>query len=256
MFGQANIKPHWTLPPSREEILIEDKKRILENKIFEDPIKAEEQGFVDELVSKNSINQLAVAYYRLVSKDLSVPEDLKNPSDKRDVNSNKTTFNNSVWFELSVGRDDTAEPRWLVAMLCKAGNLSKRDIGSIKIQTKVTYVEISEQNSNSLLEYVNNKKLIERHIMVKVLRVPPKFDRSTSRPLQNKKRRSTKLFFKDKDEDGSNKPKKIDFKGKKKSDRWKKIEKRSKSKSDSTKLIKDKKNTKRSKKNKVKNKLS
>ena len=34
LFGQANIKPHWTLPPSREEILIEDKKRILENKIF------------------------------------------------------------------------------------------------------------------------------------------------------------------------------------------------------------------------------
>ena len=256
LFGQANIKPHWTLPPSREEILIEDKKRILENKIFEDPIEAEEQGFVDELVSKNSINQLAVAYYRLVSKDLSVPEDLKNPSDKRDSNSNKTTFNNSVWFELSVGRDDTAEPRWLVAMLCKAGKLSKRDIGSIKIQPKVTYVEISEQTSNSLLEYVNNKKPIERHIMVKVLKDPPKLDRSTSRPLQNKKRRSTKLFLKDKDEDGSYKPKHIDFKGKRKSDRWKKIEKRSKSESDSTKPIKDKKNTKRSKKNKVKNKLS
>ncbi len=255
LFGQANIKPHWTLPPSREEILIEDKKRILENKIFEDPIKAEEQGFVDELVSKNSTNQLAVAYYRLVSKDLSVPEDLKNPSDKRDINSNKTTFNNSAWFELSVGRDDTAEPRWLVAMLCKAGKLSKRDIGSIKIQPKVTYVEISEQTSNSLLEYVNSKKPIERHIMVKVLKDPPKLDRSTSRPLQNKKRRSTKLFLKDKDEDGSNKPKNIDFKGKRKSDRWKKIEKRSKSKSDSSKPIKDK-NTKRSKKNRVKNKLS
>ncbi len=256
LFGQANIKPHWTLPPSREEILIEDKKRILENKIFEDPIKAEEQGFVDELVSKNSINQLAVAYYRLVSKDLSVPEDLKNPSDKRAVNSNKTTFNNSAWFELSVGRDDTAEPRWLVAMLCKAGKLSKRDIGSIKIQPKVTYVEISEQTSNFLLEYVNNKKPIERHIMVKVLKDPPKLDRSTSRPLQNKKKRSTKLFLKDKDEDGPNKPKNIDFRGKRKSDRWKKLEKRSKFKSDSTKPIKDKKYTKRSKKNRVKNKLS
>ena len=255
LFGQANIKPQWTLPPSREEILIKDKKRILENKIFENPIEAEEQDFVDELVSKNSIDQLAVAYYRLVSKDLSVPEDLKNLSDKRDANSNKTTFNNSVWFELSVGRDDTAEPRWLVAMLCKAGKLSKRDIGSIKIQPKVTYVEISEHTSNSLLEFVNNKKPIERHIMVRMLKDPPKLDRSTSRPLQNKKKRSTKLFLKDKDEYGSNKPKDIDFKGKRKSDRWKKIEKRSKSNSNSTKPMKDKKNTKRSKKNRVKNKL-
>ena len=256
LFGQANIKPHWTLPPTREEILIEDKKRILENKIFEDPIEAEEQGFVDELISKNTINQLAVAYYRLVSKDLSVPEDLKNPSDKRDKNSQNSTFTKSVWFELSVGRDDTAEPRWLVAMLCKAGNLSKRDIGSIKIQPKVTYVEISEQTSNSLLKFVNDKKPIERHIMVKLLKNPPKFDRATSQPSQNKKRRSSKLFFKDKDEEGLNKPKNIDFKGKRKSDRWKKIEKRTKPGSDTTKLSKDKKNNKRSKKIKVRNKKS
>ena len=256
LFGQANIKPHWTLPPTREEILIEDKKRILENKIFEDPIEAEEQGFVDELISKNTINQLAVAYYRLVSKDLSVPEDLKNPSDKRDKNSQNSSFTKSVWFELSVGRDDTAEPRWLVAMLCKAGNLSKRDIGSIKIQTKVTYVEISEQTSNSLLKFVNDKKPIERHIMVKLLKNPPKLDRATSQPSQNKKRRSSKLFLKDKDEEGLNKPKNIDFKGKRKSDRWKKIEKRTKPGSDTSKLSKDKKNNKRSKKIRVKNKKS
>ena len=92
--------------------------------------------------------------------------------------------------------------------------------------------------------------------MVRMLKDPPKLDRSTSRPLQNKKKRSTKLFLKDKDEYGSNKPKDIDFKGKRKSDRWKKIEKRSKSNSNSTKPIKDKKNTKRSKKNRVKDKLS
>ncbi len=254
LFGQANIKPYWTLPPTREEILIEDKKRILENKIFEDPIEAEEKGFVDELISKNTINQLAVAYYRLVSKDLSVPEDLKNPSDKRDTNSKNSTFTKSVWFELSVGRDDTAEPRWLVAMLCKAGNLSKRDIGSIKIQTKVTYVEISQQTSNSLLKFVNDKKPIERHIMVKLLKNPPKFDRATSQHSQNKKRRSSKLFLKDKDEEVLNKPKNIDFKGKRKSDRWKKIEKRTKPGSDTSKLSKDKKNNKRSIKIRVKNK--
>ena len=253
LFGQANIKPDWTLPPSREEILSEDKKRILENKIFDDPIETEEQEFVDELISKNSINQLAAAYYRLVSKDLSVPEDLKNPSDKRNTNSKNSTFTKSIWFELSVGRDDTAEPRWLVAMLCKAGNLSKRDIGSIKIQTKVTYVEISEQTSNSLLEFVNNKKPIERHIMVKLLKEPPKLDGANSQPSQNKKRRSKKLFLKDKDQEKLNKPKNIDFKGKRKSDRWKKIEKRSKPNSDFSKANKDKKNNKSSKKNRVKN---
>ena len=49
------------------------------------------------------------------------------------------------------------------------------------------------------------------------------------------------------------KPKNIDFKGKRKSDRWKKIEKRSKPNSDFSKANKDKKNNKSSKKNRVKN---
>ena len=128
LFGQANVKPIWASPPSREEILKEDKKRIVENKILEDPITDEEHELVNELISKNSIEQLAAAYYRLIGKDLSAPEDLRNPSDKSEGRSKGNGFQNSIWFELSVGKDDTAEPRWLVAMLCKAGNLSKRDI--------------------------------------------------------------------------------------------------------------------------------
>ena len=92
--------------------------------------------------------------------------------------------------------------------------------------------------------------------MVKLLKDPPKLDRAPSQPSQNKKRRSSKLFLKDKDEEGINKPKNIDFKGKRKSDRWKKIEKRSKPGSDTSKLSKDKKNNKRSKKIRVKNKKS
>ena len=93
--------------------------------------------------------------------------------------------------------------------------------------------------------------------MVKLLKNPPKLDRATSQLSQNKKRkRGTKIFLKDKDEGGLNKPKNIDFKGKRKSDRWKKIEKRTKPGSDTSKLSKDKKNNKRSKKIRVKNKKS
>ena len=74
--------------------------------------------------------------------------------------------------------------------------------------------------------------------------------------LYKKRKRVTKLFLKDKDEGGFNKPKNIDFKGKRKSDRWKKIEKRSKLRIDTSKQNKDKKNNKSSKKTRVKNKQS
>ena len=188
LFGQANVKPIWASPPSREEILKEDKKRIVENKILEDPITDEEQELVNELISKNSIEQLAAAYYRLIGKDLSAPEDLRNPSDKIEGRTKGNGFQNSIWFELSVGKDDTAEPRWLVAMLCKAGNLSKRDIGSIKIQQKVTFVEISQETSSTLKELAANKKPIERHIMVRLLEKPPEnFTSNRSNPNRSRK---------------------------------------------------------------------
>ena len=221
LFAQANIKPIWSLPPSRDEILKEDRKRIVENKILEEPITEDEKVFVDELTSKNTIEQLAVAYYRLVGKDLSAPEDLRNPGDKNNLDSSKNGFQDSIWFELSVGREDTAEPRWLVAMLCKAGNLSKRDIGSIKIQPKVTLIEISEQKSDTLKALAKNKKPIERHIMVALLTKPPEFA-SSNRENKNRVKKGQKSFsFKKNGDEGSS-----DFKGKRKSDRWRNAEKR------------------------------
>ena len=221
LFAQANIKPTWLSPPSRDEILKEDRKRIVENKILEDPITEDEKAFVDDLTSKNTIEQLAVAYYRLIGKDLSAPEDLRDPNDKKNLSSSKNGFEDSIWFELSVGKEETAEPRWLVAMLCKAGNLSKRDIGSIKIQPKVTLVEISEKKSGTLKAFSKDKKPIERHIMVKILTKPPAFVSSSKDNKNRFKKVDDRSVFKTSREEGSK-----SFQGKRKSDRWRNSEKR------------------------------
>ena len=221
LFGQANIKPIWASTPSREEILKQDKIRIVDNAMLKEPIKEDEKEFVDLLVSKNTVEQLAAAYYRLLGKDLSAPEDLRNPSDRDEGRSKGNGFQKSVWFELSVGRDDTAEPRWLVAMLCKAGNLSKRDIGSIKIQPKVTNIEISEETSSALKQLASNRKPIERHIMIRLLDKPPEGANSDrGRPDRNRSGRGKP------DYNRANEGRSRDFKGKGKSDRWQSSEKK------------------------------
>ena len=226
LFSQANIKPIWASTPSREEILKQDKKRIVENQILKDPVTEDEKELIDELVSKNSIEQLAAAYYRLLGKDLSAPEDLRNPSGRDEVRGRDNGFKNSIWFELSVGRDDTAEPRWLVAMLCKAGNLSKRDIGSIKIQPKVTNIEISEQTASTLRELASNKKPIERHIMIRLLDKPPEGTSSERGRSDRNRSNRGRTDFKRSGETKSRNFKKDDFKGKGKSDRWKKSDRK------------------------------
>ena len=226
LFGQANIKPIWASTPSREEILKQDKIRIVDNAMLKEPIKEDEQEFVDLLVSKNTTEQLAAAYYRLLGKDLSAPEDLRNPSERDEGRSKGNGFQKSIWFELSVGRDDTAEPRWLVAMLCKAGNLSKRDIGSIKILPKVTNIEISEETSAALKELASNRKPIERHIMIRLLDKPPEGANSDrGRPERNRSGRGKPDYNKP-NEGRSRDFKRSDFKGKGKSERWQSSEKK------------------------------
>ncbi|MGO7646083.1 DbpA RNA binding domain-containing protein, partial [Rhizobium ruizarguesonis] len=42
-------------------------------------------------------------------------------------------FGASFWFSVSVGRKQNAEPRWLIPILCRNGNVTKREIGAIKM---------------------------------------------------------------------------------------------------------------------------
>jgi ATP-dependent RNA helicase DeaD len=49
----------------------------------------------------------------------------------------------SEWFVLNVGREQNADPRWLIPMLCRRGGITRDDIGAIRIFERVTRVEIS-----------------------------------------------------------------------------------------------------------------
>jgi ATP-dependent RNA helicase DeaD len=48
-----------------------------------------------------------------------------------------------VWFRVNVGRDQNADPRWLVPMLCRRGGVDSRDIGAIRVMDSETRFEIA-----------------------------------------------------------------------------------------------------------------
>ncbi|TGV29279.1 ATP-dependent RNA helicase, partial [bacterium M00.F.Ca.ET.168.01.1.1] len=62
---------------------------------------------------------------------------------KEETSGRRDDFGYSVWFSLSVGRRQNAEPRWLIPMLCRTGGISKREIGAIKMQPEETFVQIA-----------------------------------------------------------------------------------------------------------------
>ena len=49
----------------------------------------------------------------------------------------------STWFTLSIGRKDRADPKWILPLICKAGNVTRSEVGSIKISDNDTRFEIS-----------------------------------------------------------------------------------------------------------------
>lgn len=50
-----------------------------------------------------------------------------------------------VWFRLSVGRHQGADPRWLIPLICKRGGVQKSDIGRIDVLGHETRFLIAEQ---------------------------------------------------------------------------------------------------------------
>jgi ATP-dependent RNA helicase DeaD len=47
-----------------------------------------------------------------------------------------------VWFRLDIGRNKNADPRWLLPLICRRGNITKQDIGAIKISDNDTKFEV------------------------------------------------------------------------------------------------------------------
>src|SRR5690606_26686960 len=119
-----------------------DNERMLADPAFTQPVQDEERAFVDTLMDMHSPEQVAVAFLRLSRAGRSAPEELSppvtfRPSTERgertasydDKTSRREDFGDSVWFSLSVGRRQNAEPRWLIPMLCRTGGITKREIG-------------------------------------------------------------------------------------------------------------------------------
>lgn len=200
LLGGARISAVWAHPPSADEVLQRDDERLLADPIFEEDPREEEQALVATMVERYGAEKLAAAFIRLYRQKHSAPEELIEvslgyerkprgehgdfPATRRGP---REEFGPSVWFSLSVGRKQNAEPRWLIPMLCRNGNLTKGEIGAIKMQPDETFVEIAAAHADTFTQAIGKDRTLERGISVKRLDGVPDFSRrSESRPFQRK----------------------------------------------------------------------
>ncbi len=156
MLQSAGITAEWSAPPSAEMIEAKDHERMMSDPVLTAPADEENLALGRQLLERSSPEQVAAALIRLYRQKLPAPEDVRD--DERMARAQSTGKNDRgqkdgpltdfarggemTWFRINVGRDKNADPKWLMPTICRLGDVSKPEIGAIRIFDRETKFEI------------------------------------------------------------------------------------------------------------------
>jgi ATP-dependent RNA helicase DeaD len=197
LLQNAGVTAEWAKPPTADDVLKRDDERMMADPALNEAATAEELEQAARLVALHSPEQLATAVLRFYRKDHSAPEDIDDskpvfeersegrgpkrrgprledgsrdtrPFERKEgKGKDRNDFTDGVWFTLSVGRKHKAEPKWLIPMLCKAGDFTKQQIGAIRIDDDATRVEIDPAHADRFQMALGKNGMLEKTIAVR-----------------------------------------------------------------------------------------
>jgi ATP-dependent RNA helicase DeaD len=193
MLHSANIEAKWSTAPTAEEIRARDQQLLVGEieAITEEPTD-EDREVAKALLAKKPAEELAALLVRMrraarpAPEELSVPasERPRRPDDRprppqdgprrtedrpRRTEAGPRRDGDAVWFTINVGRSKNADPKWLIPLLCRRGNITKREIGKIEILARETRVEISAAASEQFAESVRKPDAKDRNVHIERL---------------------------------------------------------------------------------------
>ena len=155
----ARVQAHWSGAPTADEIRARDGERLLADPILTEEPTPEDQALAQSLLAGRTPDDIAAALVRLYRARLPDPEEIRavQPGSERrsgyEERAERTprvprsaddrASGPGVWFGMPIGRQDKADPKWLVPLICRLGAVTKRDIGLIRILATETRFEIS-----------------------------------------------------------------------------------------------------------------
>ena len=63
-----------------------------------------------------------------------------------------------VWFRLNVGRERNADPKWLLPEICRQGEVTKKDVGAIRVAEMETLFQIAPEAAPKFTILVSERK--------------------------------------------------------------------------------------------------
>lgn len=178
LLNSAKVTPEWCEAPSADAVNARDEERMLSDSSWLEAVTESEAPSVAKLLDTFNAEQIAAAFLRMHKARHSAPEELSAHTGERDKPRPRTEFGESVWFSVEGGRAAGAEPRRLLPMLCKAGDLNKDDIGAIRIQQDKSYVQILKSSVDKFLSKVGSDMTVEHGAKLEKLNKAPEFSHS------------------------------------------------------------------------------
>jgi ATP-dependent RNA helicase DeaD len=172
LMSSASIEAAWESAPTAEAIRARDQERMLLDPALTEPSQEEDRTLARALLANRSAEDIATALIRLYRSRLPAPEELFDshaqshaqshpqrkvadaprreprpaPDQRRETSSRKRQpSSDMVWFRATVGRRNNADPKWLVPLICRLGDVTKQEIGAIRIFDRETKFEITAE---------------------------------------------------------------------------------------------------------------
>ncbi len=186
LLREARVRADWGDVPSADAIRRRDHERLLADPALGEPPDDDEAEAARGLLANRDPEQVAVALLRL--RRASLPEEApvtamtrerpyaaarlgadehggssraerggpqradRGGSPHAERGARHAALANPVWLSASVGRRDKADPKWLLPLLCRVGEVTRREIGAIRVLDQETRFEVSAETAGRFLE--------------------------------------------------------------------------------------------------------
>jgi ATP-dependent RNA helicase DeaD len=201
----ASVKVTWKPAPTADDIRAKDKERLMTDPVFAAELEPEELAIARELLEQQGADKVAAAFVKLYQSRLPPPEDVSEATQDNlqgrgagerggRVSEIRGKFDAGVWFRLSLGHKHRADPRWLLPMICRAGHVTKKEVGAIKIFQNETRFEIDGAHAERYAAVIKKDGTGEDNVTISLLDArggkappPPSEDRPRRGPPRDRK---------------------------------------------------------------------
>ncbi|MFT0891557.1 DEAD/DEAH box helicase [Pseudochelatococcus sp. G4_1912] len=157
MLRGARIAAEWVAPPSAEEIRHTDNERLLTRLLAPIEIDDTDRALASRLLAERSAEEIAAALVHIHRAALPEPEELLAENNAPSPRASRSDFEGGAWFRLNIGRKHNADPRWLLPLLCRRGNVTRGEIGAIRISENETVFEVQQAVATRFLAKFRRK---------------------------------------------------------------------------------------------------